>query len=74
MDTIRIRIDRIVPWRCAYPPAAKAYAKRLRAGEELPAIELEKLGPLYRIFDGMHRARAHKIVGRKTIKAIVIVE
>jgi len=29
---------------------------------------------MYEIFDGMHRARAHKLVGRKTIKAIVILD
>lgn len=69
----RIRLDRIVPWRCACPAAAKDYAKKLRAGQQLPPIWVQKFGPLYEIFDGMHRARAHKMVGRKTIKVIVII-
>jgi ParB-like chromosome segregation protein Spo0J len=28
----------------------------------------------YRIFDGMHRTRAAKLAGRKTVEAIVIVQ
>jgi uncharacterized ParB-like nuclease family protein len=75
MSTVtRISLDRIMPWRVSYPPAVKDYMKRLRAGERLRPIHVEKLGPLYRIFDGMHRAQAHVRAGRKTIRAIVIVE
>jgi uncharacterized ParB-like nuclease family protein len=70
----RIRLDRIAPWRCSCPAAAKDYAKKLRAGQQLPPIKVQKFGRRYEIFDGMHRARAHKLVGRKTIRVIVIVE
>jgi uncharacterized ParB-like nuclease family protein len=45
----------------------------LRAGRRLPPIEVIDYGGVYEISDGMHRARAAKRVGRKTIEATRIV-
>jgi hypothetical protein len=69
---ILIRISDIVPWRCAFPPAVRMYAAMLRAGHNLRPIHVNHRGGLYEIQDGMHRARAAKRVGRKTIAAHLI--
>jgi hypothetical protein len=73
-NVIRIRFSSIMPWRCKHPPAVRRYAAMLRAGQKLPPIEVIDYGGVYEISDGMHRARAAKMVGRKTIEAIQIVE
>jgi hypothetical protein len=72
-DVVRIRISSLAPWRCKHPPAVRQYAAILSAGHKLPPIEVVDYGGVYEILDGMHRARAAKMVGRKTIKAIKIV-
>jgi hypothetical protein len=46
---ILIRLDHITPWRCSYPAAAKDYAQKLRAGETLPAIQVQKFGAQHEI-------------------------
>jgi hypothetical protein len=59
----------------AYPQAARSYAAMLRSEHRLRPIEVVKQGAgVFRIFDGMHHARAAKIIGRKTIEAVVICE
>src|SRR5262249_25640554 len=67
----RIRISDIKPWRCDSPPIAQRYAAMLRAGYKLPPIILIDLGGVYEIFNGKHRTRAAKMLGRKTIEAKV---
>jgi len=74
MRVTRINISDIVPWRCAYPPAARRYAAMLRAGQKLPPIIVINYGGVYEIFDGMHRARAAKMTGRKTIEAKISID
>jgi uncharacterized ParB-like nuclease family protein len=52
------------------------YVAMLREGKKTPAILVIRQGgkrDRYRIFDGAHRARATRLIGRKTIKARVIV-
>jgi uncharacterized ParB-like nuclease family protein len=75
-DVQRIRISEIEPWRCACAKAAQRYAAMLRSGHQLPPILVTRQRGKYRyqISDGMHRTRAAKLAGRKTVEAIVIVE
>lgn len=77
MSARRILISQIEPWRCSYPPAVTQYAALLKSGHTTfpPISVIKQKGRFrYRIFDGMHRARAMKIFGRKTISAVVIVD
>jgi uncharacterized ParB-like nuclease family protein len=74
MKVTSINISDILRWRCAYPPAARRYAAMLRAGHKLPPILVIDYGGVYEIFDGMHRARAAKMIGRKTIEAKIGVD
>jgi ParB-like nuclease domain len=71
-----VRISDIAPLRCAYLPGARRYAALLRAGHRLPPIKLIGQPGRYRfrIFDGAHRMQAAKIVGRKTVEAVVLVD
>jgi uncharacterized ParB-like nuclease family protein len=51
----------------------------MRAGDEFPPVAVirqsSKLhGYPYRLFDGMHRTRAAKHIGRQTIVAHIIVD
>jgi len=51
----------------------------MRAGDEFPPVAVirqsSKLhGYQYRLFDGMHRTRAAKYIGRRTIVAHIIVD
>ena len=71
MKVTRIRISDIARWRCDYPPVARRYATMLRDGHKLPPIMVVDLGGVYQIFNGKHRARAAKMLGRKTIEAKV---
>jgi uncharacterized ParB-like nuclease family protein len=76
MTAQRILISQIQPWRCAHPPAAAKYTSLLKSGHTIPPIEVikQKGRFRYRIFDGMHRTRAMKICGRRTVRACVIVD
>jgi hypothetical protein len=72
-----IPIRLIEPWRCATPPGWREYAAMMRAGDEFPPVQVirqsSKLhGYPYRLFDGYHRTRAAKHIGRRTIAAHVI--
>jgi uncharacterized ParB-like nuclease family protein len=74
-----IPIRLIEPWRCATPPGWREYAAMMRAGDEFPPVQVirqsSKLrGYPYRLFDGYHRTRAAKHIGRRTIAAHVIVD
>ena len=74
-----IPIRLIEPWRCATPPGWREYAAMMRAGNEFPPVQVirqsSKLhGYPYRLFDGYHRTRAAKHIGRRTIAAHVIVD
>lgn len=73
-EVVQVRLSDIASWRCASPAAARQYAARLQSGEVLPPIDLIRQAGRYRyrIFDGMHRARAAKLAGRKTIRAVLI--
>jgi uncharacterized ParB-like nuclease family protein len=48
----------------------------LRAGKELPPVMVIRQPGRYRyrLFDGFHRSRAAKLVGRKVIDAVVFVD
>jgi uncharacterized ParB-like nuclease family protein len=51
----------------------------MRAGDEFPPVLVERQsselnGYPYRLFDGYHRTRAAKYIGRRTIVAHVIVD
>lgn len=72
--TVTIRLASIEPWRAASAAGVRAYVAQLKAGCELPPIQvIRQRGPYrYRIGDGMHRARAHVRAGRKSIKADII--
>jgi hypothetical protein len=72
-----IPIRLIEPWRCTTPPGWREYAAMMRAGDEFPPVQVirqsSKLrGYPYRLFDGYHRTRAAKHIGRRTIAAHVI--
>jgi len=76
---VRIPIRLIEPWRCAHPAKWRKYAAMMRAGEEFPPVlvigQSPKLrGYPYRLFDGYHRTRAAKHVGRRTVPAHVIAD
>jgi uncharacterized ParB-like nuclease family protein len=71
-----IPIRLIQPWRCTATPDWRDYAAAMRAGDVFPPIwvlrQSSKLhGYPYQIFDGMHRTRAAKHIGRRTIAAHV---
>jgi uncharacterized ParB-like nuclease family protein len=75
--TVHIPIRLIEPWRCQSPKKWRAYAKMTRADDEFPPIEVirqsSKLhGYPYRLFDGYHRTRAAKHIGRRTIVACCV--
>jgi hypothetical protein len=74
---IRVPIRLIEPWRCTAIPDWRKYAARMLAGDKFPPVlvirQSSKVrGYPYRLFDGFHRARAAKRIGRKSIEAIVI--
>jgi hypothetical protein len=76
---ISISIRHIAPWRCEYPKRWREYATMMRAGDEFPPVLVERQssklhGYPYRLFDGYHRTRAAKYIGRRTIVAHVIVD
>src|SRR5262245_57353893 len=70
---MRIRLDCIAPLACNRPDDVRRYVAMLRAGKKAPAIWLIKQQRgskyRYRIFDGAHRLRAARLVGRTTIEA-----
>ncbi|MGB9392468.1 MAG: ParB N-terminal domain-containing protein [Xanthobacteraceae bacterium] len=75
----QIPIRMIMPWRCTANPDWREYAKLMREGHEFPPVLIERqsskrYGYPYRLFDGYHRTRAAKHIGRKTIAAHVIVD
>jgi hypothetical protein len=77
IPTRLIPIRLIEPWRCTYLRLWREYAVMLRAGNEFPPVQVirqsSKLhGYSYRLYDGMHRTRAAKHIGRRTIAAHVI--
>jgi uncharacterized ParB-like nuclease family protein len=73
---MRIRLDCIAPLACNQPDDVRRYVAMLRAGKKAPAIQLikQRRGSKYRyrIFDGAHRLRAARLVGRATIEARII--
>jgi uncharacterized ParB-like nuclease family protein len=74
-----IPIRLIEPWRCTALPDWRKYAAMMRAGDDFPPVKVirqsSKLhGYPYRLFDGLHRTRAAKHIGRRTIRAHVIVD
>lgn len=75
---MRVRLSSIAPLRCTQPDDVRRYMAMLEAGEKAPSIHLirQRRGSryLYRIFDGAHRSRAARRVGRKTIDARIIVD
>lgn len=72
----RIPIALIKPIQCDRPENVPTYAAMLRERQKAPAIMLirQRRGSRYRyrIFDGAHRLRAAKLIGRKTIRANII--
>lgn len=72
----KVPLRLIAPLRCNRPDVVRRYMAKLRAGERAPAIYLiqQRRGNQYRyrIFDGAHRVRAAKRVGRATINATII--
>jgi uncharacterized ParB-like nuclease family protein len=70
-----IPLSQIEPLACKRPDAVRTYVAMLREGKKAPAIQVIKQrnrAHRYRIFDGAHRTRAAKRVGRKTIEAQII--
>jgi uncharacterized ParB-like nuclease family protein len=70
-----IPLGQIEPLACKRSDAVRAFAAMLREGKKAPAIWVIKQHNKrhrYRIFDGAHRARAAKRVGRTTIEARII--
>jgi uncharacterized ParB-like nuclease family protein len=72
----RIPIRMIMPWRCTAKPDWREFAKLMREGPNFPPVLVQRQSGSYpyRLFDGFHRTRAAKHVGRKTIAAIVIAD
>jgi ParB-like chromosome segregation protein Spo0J len=72
----RFQIDRIMPnpRNRVYRRKVKEYRARLRNGEALEPICLDRIEPgWYFIEDGHHRHEAHLLEGRKTIRACVVI-
>ncbi len=73
-----IPIRLIEPWRCT-KSGWQTYMTMMLAGDEIPPVQVirqsSKLhGYPYRLFDGRHRTRAAKYIGRRSIAAEVIVD
>jgi len=72
IQTIDIsRIDRSGRLRPINHAWAETMAEALRAGEELPPIEVVERGTGYRLIAGGHRTEAHLLAERSTIEAVV---
>jgi hypothetical protein len=74
-----VLICQIAPLTSAYrcrPDAVRRYVIMLREGRKAPPIWLERLprgsSYRYRVFDGAHRLRAAKRLGRTTMEAVII--
>jgi len=66
---ISIRFDRIAPWRCSYPPAAKELRKETSRRRDIAADPgAEVWTPIRNL---RWDAPRHKMVSRKTIQAII---
>ncbi len=73
----RLRLCHIAPLVCRGGGiAVRRYMKTMLAGEEaLPISVIKQRGRYrYRIFDGAHRARAARRIGRRTIQATIIAD
>jgi transcriptional regulator with XRE-family HTH domain/uncharacterized ParB-like nuclease family protein len=69
-----VKDEDIYPRRNESPKTIEAYAESLEAGAKFPPILVQRIstndGEEYTVFlDGLHRARAHEQVGRKSIEA-----
>jgi uncharacterized ParB-like nuclease family protein len=73
-----VQLRLIAPLACRSPDDARRYADMLREGMKAPPIWpiRQRRGSryAYRIFDGAHRVRAARRVGRTTIEARIIVD
>lgn len=73
----KLPLNQIKPLVCKrLDGRVRAYVAMLREGKKAPEILVIKQRNKrhrYRIFDGAHRARAAKLVGRTTIEARIIV-
>ena len=73
---LRIPIALIKPLPCNRPETVPHYAAMLRERRKAPPIMVikQRRGSRYpfRLFDGAHRLRAAKLIGRKTIMANVV--
>jgi hypothetical protein len=79
VKSIKVPIRLIEPWRCSALPDWREYMAMMRAGHKFPPVQLIRQsskvhGYPYRLFDGFHRARAAKRIGRKSIEAIIIAD
>jgi uncharacterized ParB-like nuclease family protein len=71
----RIGIHLIEPLACDRPEKVRSYIAMLRARKSPPPVLLiRQYGRRYRyrVFDGAHRLRAARRVGRKTITARIV--